>query len=151
MFLLILESIGTSELILVAVVALIVFGPRKLPEMAKKFGKTMAEFRNATNEFKTTWEREAAFDSDEPKKETTLLTDTVATEKTIGTQIAPVSASENLIEPKVRELSSEEAAKLFQNKSEAPEDIQPDKDESLDTPQLKTETPLPSATKRDWL
>lgn len=149
MFLLILESIGTSELILVAVVALIVFGPRKLPEMAKKFGKTMAEFRNATNEFKTTWEREAAFDGDAPKKETTLLTDTVVTEKTIGAQLAPISANENLLEPKVRELSSEEAAKLFQNKNASLKATQNDKDEIHDTHQPETKTP--PATKRDWL
>lgn len=151
MFLLILESIGTSELLLVAVVALIVFGPRKLPEIAKKFGKTMAEFRNATNEFKSTWEREAAFDDNAPKKETTLLTDTVAAEKTIGASLVLVSANQNLLEPKVRELSSEEAAKLFQNKNEALKDVQFDKDEIPNNHQSETETPLPLATKRDWL
>ncbi len=64
MFLFILESIGTSELILVGIAALIFLGPRKLPEMAKKAGKIMAEFRGTANEFKETWEREVNFDEE---------------------------------------------------------------------------------------
>lgn len=61
MFLFILESIGTSELILIGIIALIFLGPRKLPQIAKTIGKTMADFRNTTNEFKSTWEREVNF------------------------------------------------------------------------------------------
>lgn len=57
-YLFIFESIGTSELILIGIVALIVFGPRKLPGLAKTLGKTMADFRKTTNEFKETWQRE---------------------------------------------------------------------------------------------
>jgi TatA/E family protein of Tat protein translocase len=48
----ILESIGTSELILIGLVALIVFGPRKLPEFARTLGKMMNEFRRSTDDFK---------------------------------------------------------------------------------------------------
>ncbi len=62
MYLFIFESIGTSELLMIGAVALIVFGPRKLPQMAKTFGKAMAEFKNTTNEFKSTWEREVNFE-----------------------------------------------------------------------------------------
>jgi len=57
---LILESIGTSELILIGIVALIFLGPRKMPQMARKIGKMMAEFRGTANEFKSTWEREVS-------------------------------------------------------------------------------------------
>ena len=64
MFLFIFESIGTSELILVGIVALIFLGPRKLPEMARKFGKIMAEFRGTANEFKDTWQREVNFEEE---------------------------------------------------------------------------------------
>ena len=76
MYLLILESIGTSELILIGIIALIFLGPRKLPDIARKIGKITSEFRNTTNEFKSTWEREVNFeeeakafrlDDDEPK------------------------------------------------------------------------------------
>ena len=61
MLLFILESIGTSELILIGIIALIFLGPRKLPQIARTIGKTMADFRSTTNEFKSTWEREVNF------------------------------------------------------------------------------------------
>lgn len=64
MFALILESLGTSELILIGIIALIFLGPRKLPEIARKLGKIMADFRNTTAEFKETWEREVNFEEE---------------------------------------------------------------------------------------
>ena len=64
MFLFIFESIGTSELILIGIIALIFLGPRKLPSIAKTIGKTMADLRNTTNEFKATWEREVDFEEE---------------------------------------------------------------------------------------
>lgn len=64
MVLFIFESIGTSEMILVGIVALIFLGPRKLPELAKKAGKIMAEFRGTASEFKETWQREASFEEE---------------------------------------------------------------------------------------
>jgi TatA/E family protein of Tat protein translocase len=45
-------GIGFPELIIILVVALIVFGPKKLPELAKALGKGMAEFKKATHEIK---------------------------------------------------------------------------------------------------
>ena len=50
--------IGMPELILIFVVALIVFGPRKLPELGKSLGKGLAEFRRASNELRSTIEEE---------------------------------------------------------------------------------------------
>ncbi len=64
MFLFILESVGTSELILIGIVALIFLGPRKMPEYAKKIGKLMADFRSTTSEFKETWQREVNFEEE---------------------------------------------------------------------------------------
>jgi Tat protein translocase TatB subunit len=64
LFLFIFESIGTSELILIGIIALIFLGPRKLPEIARKLGKVMADFRNTTSEFKETWEREVNFEEE---------------------------------------------------------------------------------------
>jgi TatA/E family protein of Tat protein translocase len=51
-------SIGGPELLLVLVLALIVFGPRKLPEIGKSLGRMMAEFRKASTEFRRTIEDE---------------------------------------------------------------------------------------------
>lgn len=64
MFLFIFESIGTQELILIAIVALVFLGPRKLPEYMRKAGKMMNDFRATTNEFKETWEREVNFEEE---------------------------------------------------------------------------------------
>ena len=47
-------GIGTTELILILVVALLVLGPKKLPEIARSLGRGMAEFRKASNEFTRT-------------------------------------------------------------------------------------------------
>ncbi|HEY7696877.1 MAG TPA: twin-arginine translocase TatA/TatE family subunit, partial [Vicinamibacteria bacterium] len=55
-------TLGGPELFLILVVALIVFGPRKLPEIGKSLGRMMAEFRKASNEFKRTIEYEVEAD-----------------------------------------------------------------------------------------
>jgi TatA/E family protein of Tat protein translocase len=51
-------SLGVSELILIFAVILIVFGPRRLPEIGKTLGKALGEFRKATDDLKNTIERE---------------------------------------------------------------------------------------------
>ncbi|HXQ37535.1 MAG TPA: twin-arginine translocase TatA/TatE family subunit [Anaerolineales bacterium] len=50
-------------MIFILVVALIFFGPRKLPQLARSMGKGLAEFRKASDDFKRTWEREVALES----------------------------------------------------------------------------------------
>jgi sec-independent protein translocase protein TatA len=45
-----LQNIGVPGLILILVIALIVFGPSKLPEIGKAFGSTLKEFKKATND-----------------------------------------------------------------------------------------------------
>lgn len=51
-------SLGVSELLLIFAVILIVFGPRRLPEIGKTLGKALGEFRKATDDLKNTIERE---------------------------------------------------------------------------------------------
>ena len=51
-------SLGVPEILLILAVALIVFGPRKLPEIGRTIGKALGEFRKATDDLKSTLERE---------------------------------------------------------------------------------------------
>jgi TatA/E family protein of Tat protein translocase len=51
-------SIGVTELVIIFVIALIVFGPRKLPELGKSLGKSINEFKKASNELQHTLEQE---------------------------------------------------------------------------------------------
>jgi TatA/E family protein of Tat protein translocase len=48
-----LPNIGLPEIIIVLVIALVVFGPKRLPEMGRQIGKAMREFRSATSEIRT--------------------------------------------------------------------------------------------------
>ena len=74
-FLFILDSLGTSELLLILVVALIFFGPRKLPQISRQIGKSLADFRKASEDFKRTWEREVALETphSEPEPDHSIL------------------------------------------------------------------------------
>jgi sec-independent protein translocase protein TatA len=54
--------LGVPEMLMIFFVALIVFGPRKLPELGRTLGKALGEFKKATDELKTTIEREVQID-----------------------------------------------------------------------------------------
>jgi sec-independent protein translocase protein TatB len=51
-------NLGWPEMIFIVIAALIIFGPRKLPEIARTLGGFMAQLRRASDEFKRTWETE---------------------------------------------------------------------------------------------
>ena len=51
-------SIGMPELIIILVIALIIFGPRKLPELGRSLGKSIGEFKKASNELRSTLDEE---------------------------------------------------------------------------------------------
>jgi len=53
-----LGPIGAQELIIIFVIALIVFGPRKLPQLGKSLGRSIGEFKRASNELRSTLEQE---------------------------------------------------------------------------------------------
>jgi Tat protein translocase TatB subunit len=144
MYLFILESIGTQELILVGVIALIIFGPRKLPEMMRSFGKAMAEFRRSTNEFKESWQKEVALEdvSADLQDAKRLLNEPL--ENSIS-RIKLENESENAIEPQpvvtspaIREIDPEEF-------KQAATDIQ------IETAPKTEEKNRDLIDKRDWL
>ena len=49
-------QLGFSEMLMIFVIALLVFGPKKLPELGKSLGKGIREFKKATDELKSSWE-----------------------------------------------------------------------------------------------
>lgn len=139
MYLFILESIGMSELILIGIVALIIFGPRKLPQMAKTFGKTMTEFRRASNEFKTTWEREASFDDKEKAAEkpaNNLIEFPKTSENTISREAQRKELDVEPLTPEIRQIDPEELKEKFAFVENKEPEVKPVKIEP---------------SKRDWL
>ena len=61
-------NLGFPELVVIFVIALLVFGPRKLPELGRSLGKSLAEFKKATRELKRTWEEEVKTEETELKE-----------------------------------------------------------------------------------
>lgn len=136
MFLFILDSIGTSELILIGIIALMFLGPRKLPQIAKTIGKTLADFRNTTNEFKATWQREVDFEEDIRAMRTGELTDDAST--TIPrTTPSVVDDSNTIAAPTIKPAQAE----LFT------ESI-PEKEPEIETETAATDE---ASDKRNWL
>jgi sec-independent protein translocase protein TatA len=58
--------LGGPEIFLILVVALIIFGPKKLPEIGKSMGRMLAEFRKASNDFKRTLDEEVEAEKAKP-------------------------------------------------------------------------------------
>jgi len=63
-------SLGFPEIAFILILALLLFGPKRLPEIGRTVGKSLAEFRKASNELRRTLENEVALD-DAPKKPST--------------------------------------------------------------------------------
>jgi len=138
MFLLILESIGTAELLLIGLVALIFFGPRKLPEFARTLGKWRNELRKTTDEFKQTWEKEVASEVNQFKTEVEqfgneanpLFDDLPTTENSI---VKTIDVEAKTPAPEIKEVSQEDFQEII----------------SAKMPKDETENVL--AEKRNWL
>jgi sec-independent protein translocase protein TatA len=62
-------SIGMPELIIIFVIALLIFGPRKLPELGRSLGRSIGEFRRASNELRNTLEEEIRVEEQREERE----------------------------------------------------------------------------------
>jgi Tat protein translocase TatB subunit len=71
--------IGMPEMVVIAVIALIIFGPRKLPELGKSLGKSIAEFKRASNELKNTLEEEIRTEELQEARKSAQIPPTAAT------------------------------------------------------------------------
>ncbi len=61
-------SLGLPEIIFIMVIALLIFGPKRLPEIGRTLGKGMAEFRKATNDLKNTISTELSIEEEQPAR-----------------------------------------------------------------------------------
>jgi TatA/E family protein of Tat protein translocase len=142
-FAFILDTLGSTELIFILIIALIFFGPRKLPQLARTMGKGLSEFRKASDDFKRTWEREVAL-------ETARAEDNSMLESDQQPRYEPVSASESITvtvdtpDPEMV-VPRENQPKTF---SEALAETPP---EPVQVPAEATEAEAQPLRKQDWL
>lgn len=101
--------LGMPELVVIFVIALIVFGPRKLPELGKSLGKSLAEFKRASNELRNSLEDEIRMEEDR---------DRAAAQPAPPVTPAPVSTP-----PPAPDAPAEETA--MAGSGEAPDDTTP--------------------------
>ena len=138
MFALILESLGTTELLFILAIALIFFGPRKLPQLARSMGKGLAEFRKASDDFKRTWEREVALET------ATIDNNSLLEAEQQAVYEPPQSFDQPMVETPDPEL-------VVARESAAPagSEVLP---EVSETPEVSSETTqLEPVRKQDWL
>lgn len=103
-------TLGGPELLLILVIALIVFGPRKLPEIGKSLGKMMVEFRRASNDFKRTIEDEVEADKMRSALETPRIDPPAAEPAPAGDTAPPERAVPQTLPAPAEDGSTQDAA-----------------------------------------
>ena len=100
-------GIGMPEMLLLLAIALVVIGPKKLPDLAKSLGRAMREFKKATNELKETMQ----IDNDlaDVKKAFNDIGDDV--KETLDSKIEPEKKSDNQVQPDKPEADQKEMGK----------------------------------------
>jgi sec-independent protein translocase protein TatA len=89
-------SIGMPELLIIFVIALIIFGPRKLPELGRSLGKSLAEFKRASNELRNTLEEEIRI---EEQKEAASKNEEHKDSKSSASSSSPIGSVPQTDEP----------------------------------------------------
>lgn len=103
-----LGPIGMQELIIIFVIALIVFGPRKLPQLGKSLGKSIAEFKRASNELRSTLEEEIRVE--ETRREIMEPIESIGREAKALVEKAEKAAEASVAQPEPAPAESEETA-----------------------------------------
>jgi Tat protein translocase TatB subunit len=152
LYLFIFESLGTSELILIGIVALIFLGPRKLPEIARKIGKVMADLRSTANDFKSTWEKEVDLEEEVKALRIDNILDDETEDKPVPREnsILPdsVGAPSTIEVPSIKAMNKEE----FEAMTAVHEDVATEINGHHEpTEETKTEEPDLLSDKRNWL
>ncbi|MEK6335181.1 MAG: twin-arginine translocase TatA/TatE family subunit [Acidobacteriota bacterium] len=136
MYLFILDSVGTTELLVILGAALIFFGPRRLPQLSRQLGKGLSEFRRASDDFKRTWSREVNLENFEKgaEPENSFLdkaTERIRTAREAGARETDSAAATSPVVPSITPVD--------------PSLVQPRE------PQTDDPAPEPSNSKHDWL
>ncbi len=119
-------DIGLQEMLLIGVLALLVFGPSKLPELGKMFGRALREFRRASDEFRSTVETNlnlnvlddsprSAVTSVDPVPATTLASDTVESEPATSAagEASAAVATESDLDQQAEPFCAQRGSRLF--------------------------------------
>lgn len=138
MFLLILDSLGNSELLIILGAALIFFGPRKLPQLSRTVGKSLTEFRRASEDFKRTWAQEVALESDD---QSTIASPSIAS--------VDASLAGNTIQRNTTPLAPGGLPEVAASRESAVEN--PGESTLSSEPQETPGTSAESLRKQDWL
>ena len=136
MYLFILDSVGTTELLVILGAALIFFGPRRLPQLSRQLGKSLSEFRRASDDFKRTWSREVNLENlekgDEPENSfLDKATERIRAAREAGAREIDSVAATSPVAPSITPVD--------------PSLVQPREPQTDDT------SPEPSNSKHDWL
>ena len=94
-----LGSIGMPELIIIFVIALIIFGPRKLPELGRSLGKSLAEFKRASTELRSTLEEEIRIEEQRSQAEVTKASTAPTTTAPAPVPAPPTATIHRVDEP----------------------------------------------------
>ncbi len=147
MYLAIFEFLGTSELLIILLIALMLFGPRKLPQVSRSIGRSIADFKRASEDFKRTWEKEVELEklSEEGRIARSMFSDDLSA---IGGEANKMSALEQAAD------ASEEGAP----EGETPESTiartasdQTGTEQQAEAADAATAAADSSSRKRDWL
>jgi TatA/E family protein of Tat protein translocase len=87
--------IGFPELMIILVVALIVFGPRKLPELGRSLGQSLAQFKRASNDLKNTLDEEIRMEERRPTLPPAAPTDPANLSSPAADELARVRAEQS--------------------------------------------------------
>jgi len=139
MFLFILDSLGNSELVVILVAALIFFGPRKLPQLSRTIGKSLSEFRRASDDFKRTWAQEVALEGDDRS----MITSPAVSQ--VDASILGATVQRNAVQAAAEEASGKDSLPVDDPISKAT------RDSTAPAPDEINERASELSRKQDWL